>query len=175
MTGDPIIILVRGPLAVGKSTIATLLTGFLHPCAHIEVDTLRKMPSDGDLSERHLRLAKTNAALLARRFVAEGYSVVIDSAFVERRWLDLVESELAGVGAPVRTVTLGAKLDELERRDAGKASPNFERVAEVFRNFRADEPAIGIHVETSGRTPNQVLEKIVEALALERRMPGVQQ
>lgn len=162
-------ILVRGPLAVGKTTVSKALAQRLHPCAAISVDKLRKMPSDGDLSPRHLKLAKSNAALLAGRFLAEGYTVVIESVFEKGESIEMVQEVLGRAGVDAfHVVTLTADLDVLESRDAQKRVPNAERVAELHDRFRRTSAPPGIVVDTSALDIEEVVAAICDRFGLDR-------
>jgi predicted kinase len=157
-----LVVLLRGPLAVGKTTASEKLRDLLAPCAVIGVDKLRRMTSDADLSPRRLELAKRNAALLAQEFLDAGYRVVVESVFEREEHLRLVRDALDEV-ADVRTVLLTASLETLERRDATKSSPNFERVEEMHdrvRSFGED-----LVVATDGKSPDAVAAAVVSGLA----------
>ncbi len=131
-----LVVIVRGPLAVGKTTASERLRDLLAPCAVVSVDKLRRMTSDSDLSVAQLGLAKRNAAALAAQFLDAGYRVVIESVFEREQHLRLVE-ELLRDAATVRVVLLTASLDTLTARDATKSLPNEERVVELHDRVRS--------------------------------------
>ena len=78
------ILILTGPPAAGKNTIAAQLGQMRERCAVIDVDAVRQMlvkphhaPWDGDEGVRQQIFGVENACLLARRFADAGYDVVI--------------------------------------------------------------------------------------------------
>jgi len=76
-------LLLTGPPAVGKSSVARLLADQFPPCAVVEVDDLRRMVVAGeaapwrpDEGARQTELAARNACLLMSSFKPAGFSVV---------------------------------------------------------------------------------------------------
>jgi chloramphenicol 3-O-phosphotransferase len=84
------VLLITGPAGAGKSAAADAwATGQARPTAHIELDNVREFirsgwadPRDGWSSEtdRQYNIARRNCADMARRYVAEGITCVIDDA-----------------------------------------------------------------------------------------------
>ncbi len=156
-----LVLIVRGPLAVGKTTTSERLRELLAPCAVVSVDKLRRMTSDADLSQAQLELAKGNAAALAKRFLAAGYRVVIESVFERESHLRLVQDSLRR-DATIRTVLLSAALETLSDRDSRKTSPNEARVEEVYgrvRSFGED-----VVIATDGLDADAVADAVVSRL-----------
>lgn len=78
------VLILSGPPAAGKNTIAAAYARLLARCAVIDVDRVRWMvvqphaaPWDGAEGAAQQRLGVTNACLLARTFAAHGFSVLI--------------------------------------------------------------------------------------------------
>jgi chloramphenicol 3-O-phosphotransferase len=90
--GGPVIILLFGPSAAGKSTVARMMAGRMPRCAHIEVDVLRYMVVGGLVAysagtppwqapqeyARQCRLGVENAVSLARNLARDSFSSVIE-------------------------------------------------------------------------------------------------
>ncbi len=78
------ILILTGPPAAGKNTVATQLSQMHERCAMIDVDAVRQMlvkphhaPWDGDEGVRQQIFGVENACWLARRFADVGYDVLI--------------------------------------------------------------------------------------------------
>lgn len=88
--GDAFVLLVSGPAGAGKSAAADAWASEQAPySAHIELDAVREFvksgladPRDGWNAETDWQytIARRNCADMARRYVAEGISCVIDDA-----------------------------------------------------------------------------------------------
>lgn len=162
---DPEVILISGPLAVGKSTLAEKLRDALAPCAYVPVDAIRYMVSNPGLTDRHLRQAKLIACRVAECFLADGYSVVIDSLFAELKYIGLMAREIRPAGILMHLVSLEADLQTLKSRDSLKSSPNFGRVEEVFAVWGGKRSRPGAVVETDGKSPEQVCRTVLELIS----------
>ncbi|MEO6892476.1 MAG: zeta toxin family protein, partial [Ktedonobacteraceae bacterium] len=103
----PVLIVVTGIMAAGKSTIARLLAGRFARGVHIEADVLQHMivsggewpgePGEpGVEAKRQLRLRLKNMCLLGTSFFEAGFTVVLDDIILGDRWHHLQE-DLRGV------------------------------------------------------------------------------
>lgn len=87
---DAFILFISGPAGAGKSAAADAWASARPGCAaHIELDSVRELiksgfadPRDGwsDATDWQYRIARANCADMARRYVAEGITCVIDDA-----------------------------------------------------------------------------------------------
>jgi hypothetical protein len=95
------VLVLTGPPAVGKSTVAPIVAAHVPRCAVVEVDDIRRLvlsgaaaPWDGRDGVRQLRLGVLNACALARNFASQEIDVVIvdvlnqKTAALYRRRLD---------------------------------------------------------------------------------------
>ncbi|GCE24026.1 zeta toxin family protein [Dictyobacter kobayashii] len=111
---EPVLILITGIMAAGKSTVAHALAQHFKRGVHIEADTLQRMivaggqwadevgPPEGEAAEQlHLRLK--HMCMLGRSFFANGFSVVFDDIIMGERWQQF-QAEM--VGLPINVVVL---------------------------------------------------------------------
>ncbi len=76
------IIVIRGPIAVGKTAVSEELAKLFERVAVIPVDWLRHMVGSWNPDNKaEAVLAGRNAAALAQNFCEEGYQVIIDGPF----------------------------------------------------------------------------------------------
>jgi chloramphenicol 3-O-phosphotransferase len=104
------ILLLTGPPASGKNTIAELLAKRLERCAAIDVDELRAMivQPNGLTWESRERSAQEdlvvkNACAVAQNFMEAGYDVVVSDVITERS-LDMYKKALSKT--TVKTIVL---------------------------------------------------------------------
>jgi hypothetical protein len=78
------ILILTGPPASGKNSVAPLIARRRQRCAIIDVDQVRWMlvqphmaPWDGEEGKHQCRLGVENACLLARQFAADGCDVIL--------------------------------------------------------------------------------------------------
>lgn len=114
------ILLLTGPPASGKNTIADLLAKRLDRCAAIDVDQLRKMIVQPDSNtwesrerSKQEQLVVKNACSLAGNFLDAGYAVVISDVVTEAS-LDAYKTALSD--NIIKTVLLLPTEDEIMGR-----------------------------------------------------------
>lgn len=92
------VIVLRGPIAIGKTSVAQELAGILGNVAVVPVDWLRHMVRGWrPESKSEARLAAINAAALARKFTTKGYDVIIEGPFDDPDALEELLSRLEGL------------------------------------------------------------------------------
>lgn len=114
-------LILTGPPATGKNTIAAAFAQQQERCAVIDVDLVRAMlakphlaPWEGDEGQKQHHLGVEHACLLARSFLAHEYTVIIhdilsnDTAAIYRRELHATAPEI---------VLLLPTLEEIQRRN----------------------------------------------------------
>ena len=162
------VMVVTGPVGVGKTTIATEISalladvGILHAC--VDMDGLRDAwpapPDDRFNSALGLR----NLAAIWRNFHEAGAERLILADVVEQR-SDLDSYREAVPGADVLLVRLRASVATLqgriERREAGVGRDwHLHRAAEL--EAQMDRDALeDLLVETDGRSPDDIAREIL--------------
>jgi predicted kinase len=161
--------LVTGAQAVGKSTVAQLLAERLVPSVHLRGDVFRRMvvgggaeiePGDPDLASR-LLLRYRLAADAARTYAAAGYAVVVQDVVIGSLLADAARMYDEGL----RVVVLTARPDVVAAREAGREKTAYGEggftVEELCAAVEHDTPRIGLWVDTSDRTPPEVVDEIL--------------
>ena len=168
------IIVVTGIQASGKSTVSRLLAQRFARGVHVEADALQRMivsggegvteprPPTGEAAAQ-LRLRLKNMCLLGRSFAGAGFTAVLDDIILGERWDQLCE-DLAG--APFSVVVLAPSVAAVCRRDANRAkAPLGEEWARYLdRELRATMRGSGLWVDSSGQTPGETVNQIMDRL-----------
>ena len=165
----PDVLILTGPPAAGKSSVAEALAERYDRVAHVEVDTLRHfvtptgyVPPGRPGFERQQSLAIRNACALTRNFVEERFAVIIDDVVVTRVELSLYLDALKPAGAPVHVVRLLPRLEVCLERNAGRREGrmNPERIETVYREMVAVNDLPGVTVDNSEMTAHQSADRL---------------
>jgi tRNA uridine 5-carbamoylmethylation protein Kti12 len=158
-------IIIRGPLGVGKSTIAQALTKRLR-ASYISVDDVLAengldvrgnrpcIPAENFIKADHIVLAAAKAAL------KNGKIVIFDGCFYHKEQIDDLERNLSGKHF---VLTLKAPLELCVKRDSKREKPCGEAAAKAVHALvsRFD---YGIIMDTKGKTAGQCVEEMLSHL-----------
>jgi chloramphenicol 3-O-phosphotransferase len=155
----PEVLILTGPPASGKSSVARALAERYDRVAHIEVDTLRHFVTPTgyvapwgppEAWQRQQELATRNAGCLARNFLIERFAVIIDDVVVTRTEVEAFVAELKEAVQPVHYVRLLPSLAACQERNRGRSEGRMPaaRVEQVWRAFAAAEP-YGASIDSS--------------------------
>jgi tRNA uridine 5-carbamoylmethylation protein Kti12 len=158
MSKVPEVLILTGPPASGKSSVARALAERYDRVAHVDVDTLRHFVTPTGYAKagqperaRQLRLGVRNACDLARNFLEERFAVIVDDVVVSKDDLDAYVEGLKETDIQIHFVRLLPSLDVCLARNAareeGKMSP--ERVEAVWHEFDAAGELGGATIDSS--------------------------
>lgn len=168
--------LISGPMAAGKSTVARLLAARFERGVHLEGDVFRRSivggreemtPDASPAALDQLRLRYRLAAAAADTYAEAGFAVALE---------DVVAGPLLGeVRTLIRTrpchvVVLFPSRDEVAARAAARDDHGYHEwsVDELYDVFARSTPRTGIWLDTTGRSPEETVDAILEATALPR-------
>ena len=172
---EPVLIVVTGIMAAGKSTIARLLAQRFARGVHIEADTLQQMIVSGGVwvgqpgepegeAAQQLRLRLKHMCLLGRSFFEAGFTVVLDDIILGERWQHLQE-ELHDL--PFSLVVLAPRIEVVaSQRDVNRSKnpQGHAWAAYLDRELRATMAGLGLWIDTSEQTPEETVEQILRRL-----------
>jgi hypothetical protein len=164
--------LVRGPLGVGKTTIATALASAIGG-VRVSIDEILDRPGmeeweDGRITEASFLRVNEVASELARPTLERGTPVVFDGNFYYRSQVDDLLGRL-GPGSAI--FSLRAPLVECIDRDRRRPHSYGEQsVREVFG--LVERVDVGIPIDARG-TAAETLDAILERVRAERPELGV--
>jgi chloramphenicol 3-O-phosphotransferase len=164
------VLILTGPPASGKTTVAQALAERYDRVAHIDVDVVRHFVTPtgfakpGGAERRHQRLlGARNACALSRNFLVERFGVIVDECFDEPDLLPVYLDELKPANADIHVVTLLPSLEACEARDAarrtgGRPSGWIRADYERFLKFGSDLP--GSKIDSSDLTPYETADRL---------------
>ena len=155
-------IIIRGPAGTGKTTVAKKLAEYLkgHYISFDEIMRENKLDiigGDGISAENFL---KANAIILpkVKQELDSNNSVVLDGCFYRKEQIDNIVDSL-----PYKhhVFSLHAKLGDCLSRNKGREKPMAEEaIRQVYQLVSGIE--IGVLVETTGKTAEEVVEEIAK-------------
>jgi len=172
----PQLIVISGLPGAGKSTIASLVATRLGRAAHVEADVLHQMIVSGadqptvegtsEEAAQQLALRLHHACLVAKSFLAAGFSAVIDDIIHGARFHQLTE-ELRDT--PFTFVMLHRNYDELRGSWINMGSPFIDAWKWVSEEIDHDTPRQGLWFDNASLSETATVDRIVEYLGRSQR------
>lgn len=169
MTGQPVILLITGIQAAGKSTVAQLVAEQLDRSVHLRGDQFRRMivtgradmtPAAGPEAISQLRLRHQLTASVADQYFRAGFTVVAQDIVLGRHLTEMVRSIR---GRPLLVVVLAPPADAVAERETRRAKAAYRdyTVTGLDAALRRDTPRIGLWLDTGDQTPDQTAAEIL--------------
>lgn len=168
---EPVIYLVTGIMAAGKSTVAQALAERIPRSVHLRGDVFRRMIVNGEADldmelspegQAQLHLRQDLAVAAAKRYHASGFAVVYQDIVIGP---DLARVS-AMLGPDTRIVVLCPSASVVAEREAARPKSGYsaEFSPEAFdRVFREQTPRMGLWLDTSDMTVEETVDAILAA------------
>ncbi|HEY3764058.1 MAG TPA: GrpB family protein [Gaiellales bacterium] len=173
---DPVIFLITGPMAAGKSTVGCLLARRFERGVHLDGDLFRRSiargrsemtPSPSPEAVEQLRLRHRIAAAAADMYAEAGFTVALE---------DVAAGPLLGEyrtmirHRPCHVVVLAPSLDAIAARNAerGDGADAEWPIGESYAGFLNTTPRVGLWLDSSDISPEETVDQILAHTASER-------
>jgi len=173
----PLLLVITGVPAAGKSTVAQLIAERLDPAVHVRGDVFRRMVVSGraDMTAdptpealRQLDLRYRLAGQTADAYHRAGFSVVLQDVIIGRPLADLVDRLAA---TPLYVVTLTPSAEAIARREAGRAKVAYRAEAAsidaLAKAVDDEQPPIGMRLDSSYLTAEETADAIMRVAPAE--------
>jgi len=158
------LLILNGPTGTGKNTIAEIVSKKTERSVVIDVDLLRlmvknphKAPWQGEEGKHQQLLGVSNACLLAKEFIKNGFSVII---------LDVLSDETAKLYKDnlnefkPKLVLLLPTWEEIVRRNKTRERRLTDDELEMVYKQQADLKTFDEKIDNTNLSPEEVAEKI---------------
>jgi predicted kinase len=174
----PCIILITGPMAAGKSTVAQAVAERLPQSVHLRGDLFRRMIVNGQVSMtadlspeaiQQLQLRYQLAAEVARRYVDAGFTVVYQDIILGHA---LAEAIARFQGYLLFVIVLYPRAEIVAARDRARNKTGYHDATSVHtfdRILRTETPRFGYWLDTSDLTVAETVDAILSHIALATR------
>ena len=170
---SPRIVLITGPSAAGKSTVAQAVAERLPRSVHLRGDVFRRMIVSGratfgatldEEAVRQLELRYDLAVAAALRYLEAGFNLVYQDIDIGPA-LERVTEHLRDW--PLTVIVLVPDTDAISRREHERAKTAYGTVAEVdsmLRAFTEETPRIGTWIDSTHLTVGDTVDAVFGVL-----------
>ncbi len=179
MPDVPVVFVISGPMAAGKSTVAKALAERFDRGVHLEGDVFRRSivsgrrevtPDADDEALRQLELRYRLAAAATDGYSDAGYTVVVEDV-IGPSYLGAFRTAIRN--RPCHVIVLMPSVEAVEEREGGRPNAGYWswQIDELHAMFAAG-PRVGLWLDTSDMTAEQTVDAILAA-TLSQREPIV--
>ena len=168
----PMVIVITGVMAAGKSTVAQRLAERLPRSAHVRGDVFRRMVVSGRAEPTleqsaaevaQLRLRYELSAMTADRYAAAGFTAIVQDVILGPdlpAYRELIKTR------PCHLVVLAPRAEVIAAREAARRKTGYGAwtVADLQAEL-ARTPRIGLWLDNSDSTPDETVDRILEGLS----------
>jgi predicted kinase len=165
----PVLYVITGPMASGKSTVARLLAARFERGVYLEGDLFRRSivrgreemtPDATPGAVEQLRLRYKLAAATADGYVEAGFSVALDDVVagpILRDFYAMIRTR------PCHVVVLLPSPDLIAAREAGRQAKGYGvwTVEQLYEGFASGTPRLGLWLDTTHLTPEETVARIL--------------
>lgn len=167
------VLAITGPTGAGKSTVAGMLAKRLDKCVNIDVDHIKHMIVSGFYKDENNAggwsfsqwgLVGDSIGLLAKNFLNEGYSVIINGYIDEPAWTNIQKHIKLN-----KRVLLLPDVSTVEQRDSGRSDETKmgnDSVKEHHAHFSSNQFFDDFtKIDTTNHTPEDTISEIIKFIS----------
>ena len=165
----PVVYLISGPMAAGKSTVAQRLAERYERGVHLEGDVFRRFivsgrqdmtPDAAAEAHEQLRLRYRLAASTADAYFEAGFTVVVEDV-IAGPWLGEYRTMIRS--RPCHVIVLLPSAETVATRESRRPTKGYSHwsVKELYHQFADKTPRVGIWLDNPDHTPEQTVDAIL--------------
>lgn len=161
MKTNKVAVIIRGPVAVGKTTTSQALKQRLPSFVLLSIDVFRHMIAS-DSSESRTRIARNVGAYFLEQVIADGYNIILEEVFHDE-YYDRLKAKLLENDYNILTIFLTASKDEVINRNMNREKVKSDEIVNTYHDIT--QPGEGdVIISTSENTKEQTVEQIVKQI-----------
>lgn len=172
-------IVLNGPLGIGKSTTAWALHERFDRSVMLDMDYIAAIRPFNFYHPSDLTYSIETLAVLLRHHHAHGYrNFIVNWVFESEALLEQLYSYTVPLGLPVKVFRLTCTPDELEQRIRRRNLPNVEwevergkTLLEILERAAVDEN-LGECIDTTTLNPEEIVDQIMDSTYSDGRRRG---
>lgn len=167
MSATPFLIILSGPPAVGKNTVARAISrNFPRTLATLDIDQLKRLVEADPRTDWFLDLAARVAMAALRVYLETPLSVVVHNAFCKFEFVSPFLSLAAELRVPSWYFKLTAPLAELQRRNHARVRPCSDADLErIYLSGQRHQHDAGVIIDTLRLTPDESAARILQLIS----------
>jgi adenylylsulfate kinase-like enzyme len=155
-----ILIILRGPAGVGKSTIASMLKEKIEKSVHLDIDSFKRIVAP-ETSDERTEIAHAVGRAFITELIKKNYNVIIDELFQTTNY-DNIKALIQNLNCDTLSVFLHAPLNELIKRDQERLSKTkgAEKMTKYFNEIHyIDED---LNIDAFENSPENIINEILK-------------
>jgi chloramphenicol 3-O-phosphotransferase len=167
---QPVVYLITGPMAAGKSTVARLLASRFNRGVYLEGDLFRRSivrgreemtPDPSPEALEQLRLRYRLAASAADGYFEAGFGVALEDVAagpILSDYLSMIRSR------PCHLVVLLPSPEAIAAREAAREGKGYGAwtAEQLYDGFVSGTPRVGLWLDTTDLTPDETVNEILD-------------
>ena len=163
------LIVLHGPMGVGKTAVADVLHGEIENMAHFGVDHIKWLISDGKTNPERKRVSEHMVKIMTNEYLKLGTSVLVEQAFTKREIDDLrniaKENKVRFLIYKLEADKETAQKRVMERtRTLRKPVIPINHIEVSFNNYNENKSTDGTLINTEEMTMREIADQILNDL-----------
>lgn len=165
------VVVIHGPMGVGKTALADLLNDEIADTAHFGADHIKRFVSDFRNVPSHTQVAKNMVPIMADGYLKQGISLILEQAFTaeEIKSLELIAQKFGAkfyiYGLDADRETLNKRIGERTQR-LGKPEVSTEHINKSYEEYKQNQYLGGKTFDSRELSVGEMADRILKDLGL---------